>query len=76
MPYMEQARALSAEPLGEAGVCASWRLGNGAILTIGANFAPMALGWSAAGRVLFATTGATPAALPPRSLVATMEAPQ
>ncbi len=76
MPHMEHARALSAEPLDEVGVRASWRLGNGAVLTIGANFGQTALPWSASGDVLFATPGGTAASLPPRSCVAILEPPQ
>ncbi len=76
MPHMAKARALSAEPLGEAGVRASWRLGNGAVLSIGANFGTIALSWSESGDILFATPAATAAFLPPRSCVAIMEPPQ
>jgi maltooligosyltrehalose trehalohydrolase len=73
---MEHVRAVSAEPLGKAGVSASWRLGNGAVLTIGANFGASALSWSALGGILFATPGGTAATLPPRSCVAILEPPQ
>ncbi len=76
MPHMEHARALSAEPLGETGVRASWRLGNGAVLTIGANLGKSALPWSASGDILFATPGGTAASLPPSSCVAILEPPR
>jgi maltooligosyltrehalose trehalohydrolase len=76
VPHMEHARALGAEALGQTGVCASWRLGNGAILTIGANFGDSALSCPMPGAVLFATPGATQPELPPRSCIATLEQPQ
>jgi maltooligosyltrehalose trehalohydrolase len=73
MPHMKGARALSAEPLGEAAVRASWRLDNGMVLAIGANFGSATLPWSTSGDILFATPGGTASALPPRSCVATIE---
>jgi maltooligosyltrehalose trehalohydrolase len=76
MPYMEHARAMSAEPLGPTGVRASWRLGNGAILTIGANLGETAIPWSAAGDILFATPDGTAATLPARGCIAILEPPQ
>jgi maltooligosyltrehalose trehalohydrolase len=43
VPHLPGARALEAEALGPHGVRASWRLGNGAQLTIAANFGTTAL---------------------------------
>jgi maltooligosyltrehalose trehalohydrolase len=43
MPYLPGTRALAAEPLGDRGVRAAWRLGNGMELTIAANFGPTPL---------------------------------
>jgi maltooligosyltrehalose trehalohydrolase len=76
MPHMERARALSAEPLSETAVRASWRLGNGTVLTIGINLGATALPWSASGDILFATPDGTTSSLPPRSCVAILEPPQ
>jgi maltooligosyltrehalose trehalohydrolase len=73
MPHMKCARALSAEPLGEAAVRASWRLDNGTVLAIGVNLGSATLPWSTSGDILFATPGGTASALPPRSCVATIE---
>jgi len=76
MPHMEHARALSAVALDERSVRASWRLGNGAVLTIGANFGETTLPWSASGDILFATPHGTAVVLPPRGCVAILERPQ
>ncbi len=40
MPHLPGTRALEAEALGTSGVRAAWQLGNGARLTIAANFGP------------------------------------
>lgn len=76
MPHMERARAIGAQPLGETGVRASWHLGNGAVLTIAANFGTTTVPWSASGDVLYATPGGTAVSLPPSSCVAMVEPPQ
>jgi maltooligosyltrehalose trehalohydrolase len=73
VPHMEHARALSAKPLAEVGVRASWRLGNGSVLTIAANFGDTARPCPLRGDVLFATPGAGPGTLPPSSCIATLE---
>jgi maltooligosyltrehalose trehalohydrolase len=73
VPYMPGTRAISATALGQTGVRASWRLGNGAILTIAANFGTAALECPIDGKVLFATPGATTEHLPPLSCIVTLD---
>ena len=75
MPHMKAARSISAEPLLQVGVRASWNLENGAILSIAANFGDTAMQCPMQGEVLFATPGAGLGVLPPRSCVATLERP-
>jgi maltooligosyltrehalose trehalohydrolase len=74
-PHMEGARSIDAEALGETGVRASWRLGNGAVLTIGANFGGTALPCPMHGDILFATPGMTMGTLAPRGCLVTLEPP-
>ena len=74
-PHLVGAIALSADALGQVGVRAAWRLGNGAILTIAANFGTQALPCDATGDILYATQDAQPGTLPPRSCLATLELP-
>ena len=74
--HMFDVQALAARTLGPAGVYASWRLGNGAVLTIAANFGDAPIPWSASGQVLYATSGATQGNLPPRSCLAALDVPQ
>jgi maltooligosyltrehalose trehalohydrolase len=74
-PHIEGARSLSADALEQSGVTASWRLGNGAVLTIAANFGPTAVTCRMEGAIIFATPGATPDSLPSRSCVATLGPP-
>jgi maltooligosyltrehalose trehalohydrolase len=76
VPHMKAARAVAAEALGRAGIRGSWRLDNAAVLTIAANFGGTALDCAIDGDILFATPGATPSMLPPRSCIATMERPR
>ncbi len=75
-PHIAGARAIAAEALNEAAVLAMWRLDNGAVLTIGANFGNTTLTCRAPGVVLFSTSGATAQMLPPDSCVATLEPPR
>ena len=49
-PHMKSARSIGAEALDQVGVRASWRLDNGAVLTIAANFGATALSMRYAGR--------------------------
>jgi maltooligosyltrehalose trehalohydrolase len=42
-PYLPKTRSLAAIPIGQTGVRAQWRLGNGDVLTIAANFGPECL---------------------------------
>ena len=72
-PHMAQVRSAGAEPLGEKGVRASWRLGNGASLSIGMNLGHETIACTLPGRVVFATVGGSAAHLPPRSCVATLD---
>ncbi len=76
VPHMAEARAIGAAALAQTGVRASWRLGNGATLTIAANFGDGDTACALPGDVLFATPDATPARLPPRSCIATLEPPR
>jgi malto-oligosyltrehalose trehalohydrolase len=56
MPRLDGARALEARVIGEAAVLAQWRMGDGAILTIAANLAPVACPLATpSGELLFAT---------------------
>ncbi len=73
VPYMESAKALSSAPLGQTGVVASWRLGNGAVLTIGANLGPTPLPCAMPGPILYASHDVTPGVLPPNSCFATLD---
>ncbi len=76
VPHIPGARAASAQALGQKGVRAAWRLGNGTMLTIAANFGVVELACPLPGAVLFATPDAEPGRLPPRSCIATLEAPR
>jgi maltooligosyltrehalose trehalohydrolase len=55
-PYLEQTRAIDAQPLGSAAVVARWQLNHAAVLTLAANLGPGAVSMRPPrGRLLFAT---------------------
>ena len=76
VPRIPGAVSIGAAALGTTGLRAAWRLGDGATLTIAANFGaePIAVG-ALRGITLFATGAAEAGAdtLPPRSAIATLE---
>ena len=77
VPGIAGCRSLGARALGRSAVRASWRLGNGSVLTIASNFGeqPVAAD-AAAGTVIFSTVAfAQGSPIPPRCTVATIAEP-
>jgi malto-oligosyltrehalose trehalohydrolase len=79
VPRLAGARAIGAKAIGPAAVLARWRMNDGAVLTLAANFGETAPRLPApAGRVLFASTASgakslQDGTLPPRTTVALLE---
>jgi maltooligosyltrehalose trehalohydrolase len=74
-PYLVGAQSLSAEAIGDAAVRASWRLGNGNVLTLGVNFGNAAVTIAkGAGQVIFCSVNdAEPGMLPVFTTIAWLE---
>ncbi|HET9148266.1 MAG TPA: malto-oligosyltrehalose trehalohydrolase [Acetobacteraceae bacterium] len=71
-------RSLGASALGDAGIIASWRLGDGAVLTIAANFGASPVAIPAVEGEMLASTPENlrlSGSLPPRSAAAWLKAP-
>ncbi len=72
VPGIPGCRSTGARALGPAAVCGAWRLGDGTLLTLAANFGPQAIPWEApAGEMVFSSGIASTAdTLPPRTTLA------
>ena len=77
VPGIPGCRSLGARALGRSAVQASWRLGNGRVLSIAANFSEQPVAVDAlTGTVIFSTVNYAPgSSIPPRCTVATISEP-
>jgi malto-oligosyltrehalose trehalohydrolase len=71
MPRLDHSHSLGAQSVGKEAVQASWRMGDGAVLTIACNLGPAAVSIvPPSGKLLFATCDFTAGTLPGRSTCA------